>query len=144
MEIDDLERMAQEHHHDITSLRLTESLAFSIEDSLGQCHIALSNELTEANRMVQLAHELGHCEYAGFYNYYSPYEVRSRSENRANRWAFLKVIPLHEIQAALQENDNLWDLADHFNVTPEFMEKGLKFYIEQLGEQLCPERRNNS
>lgn len=144
MEMSDLLELAREHHHDIHEIRLVESPSFAVEDSIGRCHIAMSDELTERDRTVCLAHELGHCEYGGFYNYHSPFEVRSRAENRANRWAYLKVLPLDEIQVAIQSNDNLWDLADYFGVTPEFMEKCLKFYVEQLGRQLCPEKRNRT
>lgn len=145
MEIDDLYNLAESNGHEIMSFPIKYASAFAVEDSIGRCHIAMSDELTGPTRMVQLAHELGHCEYGGFYNYHSPYELRSRCENRADRWAFLKTLPLHEIQDAIQDgNDNLWDLADHFNVTPEFMQKALKFYIEQLGEELCPERRDNT
>ena len=144
MEISDLYKLAREHRHNIRVLSLKESPSFAVEDSIGQCHIAISDELTEPNRKVHLAHELGHCEYGGFYNYHSPYELRSRSEAKANRWAYLNLVPLDEIREALPLNDNLWDLADHFNVTPEFMQKCLKFYIEQLGEDLCQEKRNST
>lgn len=143
MELSDLTRIAEQHHHDITSLSLAESSAFTVEDSIGHCHIALSDKLTGAAEVVALAHELGHCEYGGFYNYHSPYELRSRTEHRADRWAILRMIPLPELQEEIRDNDNLWDLADHFNVTPEFMQKALRFYIDQLGEELCPERRSN-
>lgn len=144
MEIYDLYKLAQDHNHEIASFPIKYAPAFSVEDSIGRCHIAMSDELSGPARMVQLAHELGHCEYAGFYTYLSPYEIRSRKEHRADRWAILKLLPLNEIRDAIRENDNLWDLADRFNVTPEFMQKALKFYLDQLGEQLCQEKRNST
>ena len=133
MQIADYYAIAQNHGHDIYYLPLKESQSLSIQEN-GKCYIALSAGQDERLEKQNLAHELGHCEYGGFYNIHSPYDIRSRVENRANRWAYVTALPLDEIRKAIKAgNHELWELADYFDVTPEFMENGLRFYAEQLG-----------
>ena len=136
MEINDLYSIAENKGHDIVSLRLTESPAFSIEDNVGRCHIAMSNDLSSLNKKVLLAHELGHCEYGGFYNYHSKFELRSRCENRADRWSYLKLVPFTELKELTQQGHELWEIADHFDVPVEFLHSAIKFYTETLGRRL--------
>lgn len=145
MEIGDLYRMSEDHGHEIVPVKLVEAASFSVEDPAGHCYIAVSSDLSGAKKKVAVAHELGHCEYGGFYNYHSPYDIRSKAEARADRWAFQKLIPLDQLRDELSSgNDNLWDLAEEFGVTPEFLQRAIRFYVEQLGETLCQEQRDNT
>lgn len=135
MEMSDLYALAASHNHEVVRIALKESPALTIEDSKHLCHIALSTGLSSSGEKTCLAHELGHCEYGGFYNYHSPFELQSRCEAKANRWAYLSVLPLDEIKDALHSGiENIWELADHFGVTPDFMKSCIKFYVEQLGK----------
>ena len=128
METSDLYELAAAHHHQVDSLPLKESVSFCVQLEDG-CHIALSSDLCGASEKTILAHELGHCEYGGFYNYHSPYDIRSRSEARANRWAFRNIMPLSEVNKAIAEgDDNPYLLAERFGVTVEFVRKALAYY----------------
>ena len=132
METSELYTLAEEHHHEVISCRLRESPAFSVEDQNG-CHIALSDQLTETEEKTKLAHELGHCEYGGFYNYHSRFDIRQKAENKANKWSFIHVLPLTEIYQALQSGcRNIYELADYFRVEESFMHDALLFYADQI------------
>jgi len=132
VETSDLYQLAADHRHQVHSFPLKESDACSVE--LNQrCYIALSDRLSGKKEKTQLAHELGHCEYAGFYNYHSPFEIRSRCETRADRWSILKLIPVDELRDAIRGGcSNVWELSEHFGVTEDFMTKAIKFYTERL------------
>ena len=78
---------------------------------------------------MHLAHELGHCETGAFYTPYSPLNVRGRHECRADRWAASKLVPPLELKKALSLGIvELWELAEYFDVTEEFMEKTMQIY----------------
>lgn len=133
MQTSDLYKLAADHGHVIHELRLSESPAFCVEED-GVCHIALSDRLTPQEKKVMLAHELGHPEYGGFYNIYSPFALRSKTEAKAQRWAFYHAIPPDEIREALKKGiREVWELAEYFNVTEQFMNDGLRYYTEQIG-----------
>lgn len=70
-----------------------------------------------------------------FYNIYSAYDLRSRHERRADVWAIKKLVPEHELKELLNcENVDVWELADHFNVTVDFIEKAVAYYRENSNE----------
>ena len=137
MQTNDLYQLAEEHNHDVVTMHLKESSAFAIEDDNHVCHIAISDKLSGIEEKEALAHELGHCENGGFYNYYSPYEIRSKCEAKANRWSYFHLIPFDKLREAINKGcSSIWELAEHFDVSPEFAANTLRFYIEQLGNKL--------
>ncbi len=78
---------------------------------------------------MHLAHEIGHCETLAFYNAYSPLEVREKHEKKADRWAASKLVPVRELTDALMHGvREIWDLAEFFNVTEEFMLKAIEIH----------------
>ncbi|MBE6797723.1 MAG: ImmA/IrrE family metallo-endopeptidase [Ruminococcaceae bacterium] len=116
---------------DFFPLPLNKSVAVSLND---RYYIALDpREVTSpARERVCLAHELGHCETGSFYNAYSPFDVRAKHEQKADKWAIEKLVPLSELKTALKEGyaDNA-ALADHFSVTEDFIDKALKYYADK-------------
>ena len=74
-------------------LGAAESLSLQMED--GSCAIAMDpwRIPTLSDEKVKLAHELGHCETGAFYNRYAARDVRQKHENRANKWAYKKLVP---------------------------------------------------
>lgn len=96
----------------------------------GKLYIALdSNIKTNAEERVCLAHELGHCETLGFYNMYAPVDVRSKHENKADRWAIKRLVPEEKYRRALRNGyTDINSLAEFFDVTDEFMEKAVQYY----------------
>lgn len=92
-------------------------------------NVALDYGLCGRRERVHLAHELGHCETGSFYNRHSPCDVRQKHENRADKWAIKKLIPEDELKSAVKSGyTEIWELAEHFGVTDEFMEKAARYY----------------
>lgn len=86
---------------------------------------------TLAQETVCLAHELGHCETGAFYNRYAARDVRQKHENRANKWAYKKLVPEDELkQAILQGYREPWELAEYFDLPEAFLRGALKYYQE--------------
>ena len=87
---------------------------------------------TLADEKVKLAHELGHCETGSFYNRYAARDIRQKYENRANKWAYKKLVPQDELaEACLQGYREPWELAEYFGVTEDFLRGALKYYQEK-------------
>lgn len=101
-------------------------------------HICLDYSLLwgGAEERTHLAHELGHCETGSFYNRWAPYDLREKHEERANRWAILQLIPSEDLDAAVRSGiTELWELAEHFQVTEPFMKKAVEYY-KMLGSTI--------
>lgn len=78
---------------------------------------------------VKMSHELGHCETGSFYNEYSPCDNRGRHEERANRWAYQKLIIKEELDEAVENGlTEIWELADYFDVPEDFLKKAIEYY----------------
>ena len=111
---------------------LSKREALSIMDLDGECFIAIdpqriSGETDERNK---LAHELGHCITGSFYNQYSDYDCRQFHENRADKWAIQNLIPVEELDDAVASGcTEIWDLADRFGVTEDFIRKTVCYYV---------------
>lgn len=87
---------------------------------------------TSKDVKVHLAHELGHCKTGSFYNI-KTLETRERMEYRADRWAIKKLIPFAKLIAALQSGiTERWELAEHFNVTEDYIDKAKTYYESNL------------
>ena len=110
-------------------LGAAESLSLQMED--GSCAIAMDpwRLPTVADETVKLAHEMGHCETGAFYNRYAARDVRQKHENRANKWAYKKLIPEDELENAVRQGyHEPWELAEYFGVTEAFLRGALEFY----------------
>ena len=87
---------------------------------------------SEADEAVKLSHELGHCVYGGFYNKYTPFDVRAQHENKANAWAVRRLIPWAKLKQAVKSGiTEVWDLAEYFDVTEDFMRWAITYYTER-------------
>lgn len=127
----ELYNLAEDHSIDVYwfDLGAAESLSLSMDD--GSCAIAMDpwRMPTLADEKVKLAHELGHCETGSFYNRYAARDIRQKYENRANKWAYKKLVPQDELaEACLQGYREPWELAEYFGVTEFFLRNALEFY----------------
>ena len=106
--------------------------ALSIMDEDGNCYIAIDpvKISSEADERTKMSHELGHCITGAFYNRYSNYDCRQRHENKADKWAILKLIPVDALDEAVALGlTEFWELADYFGVTEQFMKKAVCLYV---------------
>ena len=87
---------------------------------------------------THLAHELGHCLTGSFYNAYTVHDVRHRHEVRADTWAIQTLIPAEKLDEAIASGcTEMWELAEHFGVTEEFMRKAVCWHVHgNLATQL--------
>lgn len=129
---DSIEGLAKRKGHVIYNAPLIENKSFSIEAPDSTCSIFISDSLSQVERQTYLAHELGHCEYGGFYHQNTPYELQSRIEYRADKWAFLKLAPPGEVKEAAKAGcSEVWEFSEWFGITAEYMARILAFYSQQ-------------
>ena len=110
-------------------LRVDQSMAVQIED--GSCIIGMDpwKLKTVADEVTSLGHELGHCKTGSFYDPSAKFDLKKKHENRADRWAIKRLVPLNDFDTAIATGHvELWDLADYFNVTEDFMKKAVCLY----------------
>ena len=129
---DPIEGLAKKKGHLIYDAPLKENKSFSIEAPDSTCSIFISNVISRKERRACLAHELGHCEYGGFYNQNTSYELQTRIEYRADKWAYLKLASPGEVKEAAKAGcSEVWEFAEWFDITEEYMAKILAFYSQQ-------------
>lgn len=106
------------------------SMSVMTED--GTCCIGMDPSVKDGGvqERVHLSHELGHCVTGSFYNIHAAIDCRGRHENRANKWAIRRLIPVAELDDAIAEgHTELWDLADWFGVTEPLIRKAVCLYV---------------
>ena len=125
-------RYAEKRNIEIVTFPLPETASMSIETESGACSIGLDYSKIESapDERVHLGHELGHCVTGSFYNRYAKMDIRQKHENRADKWAIRKLIPVEKLDTAVAEgHTELWDLADYFGVTEDFIKKAVCYYV---------------
>lgn len=136
MERNELFQIAEEKGHRIVyfPLPVNKSVSIPLADT---CVVGLDPSLTERELKTCLAHELGHCEYGGFYCRDVPLEVLGRREYRANIWAARRILPFPDLKKAVHCGiTEPWELAEYFNTTEEMVRFALTYYIERRGYEL--------
>lgn len=127
----DLYRYAEAQDIDVDWFPLQHTPSFSVKMPNGSCCIALDpwKLSTLAEETVCLAHELGHCETGSFYNPYTKFDVIRKHETRADKWAIRCLVPAEALDQAVANGcTELWQLAEHFGVTEEFMKKAVSYH----------------
>lgn len=113
------------------SIHVSEVHGISIPLSNGTCAIAMDpwKIKTIADEYCDLAHEIGHCERGAFYNRYATCDIIKKHENQADRWAIENTISSADLDAAIADGyGSIFELADYFNVTEDFMRKAVCLY----------------
>lgn len=131
--MNDLYRFAAEQNIEVLTYPMKENGSMSIMETDGSCFVGMDESVQDGSlqEQVHLAHELGHCATGSFYNRYSPFDLRQKHERKADKWAITQLIPEAELSEAICAGiTNLWDLAELFDVTTEFMYKAVSYYKE--------------
>lgn len=133
-------RIAHQNNIVVDHFRLRKREALSVMDSDGECFIAIDPEHIsgETDERNKLAHELGHCITGSFYNKYAKCDCRRRHENTADKWAIQQLIPEASLDEAIADGcTELWELAEYFGVSEEFIRKAVCLYVHgNLAEEL--------
>ena len=129
---DKLLRYAERRGIGVTEFPLPETGCVEVQMN-GVCAIGIDPGVkTEAERVVMLAHGIGHCVRGAFYNVYSPFDVRAKHERRADEWAIRKTVPYSRIKKAVRQGlTEPWQIADAFGITVRFAEKAMRYYFEK-------------
>lgn len=134
-----LYREIDQQHISFDYFSLPNSESISLVDPYGHCYIGLDPEqvANAADERVKLAHETGHCVTGAFYNRYSELNCITKQEHQANDWAVKKLLPWEELDAAIKSELEIWQLADLFHVTEDFVRCALMIYAEE-GRYIAP------
>lgn len=140
MTIDLLYEMARAKGIHIHNYRFNKLVSMSTVDNIG---IDKRKIKTSREHKTIIAHEIGHCTTGSFYNLKSKFETIERMEYRANRWAVEQLIPFDKYYQALTAGiTEIWQLAEHFEVTEEFMQKTAQLYEAKVLEHY--EKQNDA
>lgn len=112
---------------EVIDFKMEEMISFSVPNAVVMDKRKIQDS---ADEKVRLIHEIGHCETSTFYNVATPLQTRARLEYRANKWAFRKIINKKDLVHAMKIKHLtlLWELAEYFEVTEDFMQKAIDFY----------------
>lgn len=107
----------------------------------GACGVFLDTRVlnTVEKEKTVVAHECGHCFTGATHTVYSSYDIIEKHEYKANKWAAHRLIPPDELAQALRDGyTEIWQLADYFGVTEDFINKTLSIYrSEEIGIFRC-------
>ena len=125
----ELYRYADAQRIPVDAFPLGRMEALSLLDGEGGCHIAINPFRVQSNEDEKT--KLGHCMTGAFYTVASPCDVRARHENRADKFEIELLIGKEALENAVAAgHTELWDLAEYFGVTEEFMRKAILWYRE--------------
>ena len=132
MKITALYDLARQQNIEVIPFPLPENGSMSLMTDSGDCFIGIDPAIQDGTcrERVHIAHELGHCVTGSFYNIYAAIDHRQRHENRADKWAVQTMIPVEDLDDAVAHGcTELWELADRFDVTEDFIKKAVCWYV---------------
>lgn len=132
MEVKALYDFAKQENIEVLMFSLEKNGSMSLMDDNGRCFIGMDEGVRDGDiqERVHLGHEIGHCVTGSFYNIHAAMDLRQRHENRANKWAIHALVPVEELDDAVAEGcTEVWELAERFRVTEEFMKKAVCWYV---------------
>ena len=132
MDIQCLYDLAKQQNIPVLDFSMPCNGSMSVMDEKGHCYIGIDQSVKDADiqERVHLAHELGHCITGSFYNRHAAVDYRRRHENRADKWAITSLIPVEALDDAIAEGCcEVWELAERFGVTEEFVRKAVCWYV---------------
>lgn len=132
MEVLSLYDIAKQQNIEVIQYPMKENGSMSIMLEDGACYIGMDESVQDGGvqERVHLSHELGHCVTGSFYNIHAAIDCRQRHENRADKWAITHLIPVEDLDQAIAKGyTEIWDLADYFCVTEDFMRKAFCYYV---------------
>lgn len=84
---------------------------------------------TISEEKTALLHEGGHYATGATHEVSSPFDLVAKHEYKADKWAVERALTVDELDEAVAEgHTELWDLAEHFGTTEDFMRKVVCWY----------------
>lgn len=94
--------------------------------------IALKSNLDANARTCVLCEELGHFYKDATYNINcKDLNYISKQEHKAKGYAYERLVPYDELVEF--KNQNLYEIAEHFDVTPMFLKDAISYYVSKYG-----------
>ena len=131
MEIRALYDVAKKENIAVLPFPMEQNGSMSIMLENGSCFIGMDDSIRDngIQERVHLGHEIGHCVTGSFYNIHAAIDSRQRHENRADKWAIDHLIPVADLDAAVAQGcTEIWELAEYFGVTEDFVRKAICYY----------------
>ena len=132
MEITALYDFAKQQNIEVIPFPMPENGSMSVLTDSGDCVMGMDQSVKDGSvqERVHLGHELGHCITGSFYSIHTAIDCRQRHENKADKWAIQALVPVEDLDAAIAGGcTELWELADRFGVTEEFIKKAVCYYV---------------
>lgn len=132
MDIIALYDFAKQQNIGVFQYPMQENGSMSIMNENGYCYIGMDQSVRDGSvqERVHLAHEIGHCATGSFYSMHTAVDSRQRHENKADKWAVKHLIPVEDLDAAVANGcTEIWELAEHFGVTEQFVRKAVCYYV---------------
>lgn len=124
--------LAEQQNIPVLSFPLEKTGSMSVMLDSGACYVGMDPSVQDGGceERVHLSHELGHCLTGSFYNIHAAVDCRQRHENRADKWAVTTLIPVDDLDDAVADGcTEVWELAERFQVTEEFVKKAVCYYV---------------
>ena len=132
MDTQSLYALAEQQNIEVIPFPLPFNGSMSVQQEDGTCCIGIDSSV-QANAIQErthMGHELGHCITGSFYSIHTAMDCRQRHENRADKWAIQALIPVDVLDDAIAHGyTEIWDLAEYFGVTEDFMRKAVCYYV---------------
>ena len=85
---------------------------------------------TTAERYTVLVHERAHLDSGAMYSAYTPLITMEQCETRAWNRAVMTALPFADLLAAFEAGyTEVWQLAEYFEVTEDFIRKAAEIYV---------------
>ena len=123
---------ASKQNIEVLDYPMEQTGSMSVMLDSGECYIGMDGRVKDGNvkERVHLSHELGHCVTGSFYSIYTAIDCRQRHENRADKWAICQLISVDALDEAVAQGcTELWELAERFGVTEQFMKKAVCYHV---------------
>ena len=94
----------------------------------------LSQLPSSAQQCEALAHELGHCATGCTHKVSSSWDLISKHEHKANRWAYEKYLPEEELRRLMQDGcTEVWQLAERLGFPEKTVRDAVLYWTECRG-----------
>ena len=96
-------------------------------------YIFIRNDLSEAEKNCTLAEEIAHYLYSSGDIIDQSSVVNRKAELYARRKAYQDAVPFEDIVSLLRAGEQLYDIAEIYDFTEEFLRAALEWYISKYG-----------
>lgn len=129
-DLKDLYTLISKENITITSWDIGQFKAATIKQESEYCIYINRNIInTASEEKCVIAHEIGHCMTGATHVLSSSHDLIEKHEYKANKYAVMKLITRNQLKKAIKKgHTEVWDIAEYFGVTEDFIIKALFIY----------------